>query len=168
MRLHNKFAKFLVKVQKHTMEDRTRGLFLSVKGRIVKTTILNGYLPSQSNMKKQLNIGCNITHALNMLWHYMMHQWIALYISFPSMYGSAMETSPEKNLLHNIPNIRYANNKIILITCTEKIMRVEKEREWYPLWRYPDQLHAVTDRVSNLLHRCWLIIIARWSPLHTI
>jgi len=37
----------------------------------------------------------------------MMHQWIALYISFLSIYGSAMETSPEKNLVHNIPTIRY-------------------------------------------------------------
>ena len=73
------------------------------------TTILDGYLPSQSNMKNQLNIGSNITQAPNKLWHYMMHQWIALYISFPSMYGSAMETSPEKIFLHNIPNIRYNN-----------------------------------------------------------
>jgi len=37
----------------------------------------------------------------------MMHQWIALYISFLSIYGSAMETSPEKILVHNIPTIRY-------------------------------------------------------------
>jgi len=58
-------------------------------------------------MENQLNIGISITQAPNMLWHYMMHQWIALYISFPSMYGSAMETSPEKIFLHNIPNIRY-------------------------------------------------------------
>ena len=70
-----------------------------VKGSF-KTVISDGYLPSQSNMKSQLNIGCNITQAPNKLWHYMMHQWIALYISFPSIYGSAMETSPEKILVH--------------------------------------------------------------------
>jgi len=43
----------------------------------------------------------------------MMHQWIALYISFLSIYGSAMETSPEKILVHNIPTIRYDTCKSI-------------------------------------------------------
>ena len=82
------------------------------------TVILYGYLPSQSNVKSQLNIGRIITHAPKVLWHYMMHQWIALYISFPSMYGSAMETSPEKILLHNIPNIRY--HVVVIIAIASK------------------------------------------------
>jgi len=43
----------------------------------------------------------------------MMHQWIALYISFLSIYGSAMETSPEKFLVHNIPTIRYSYRVVI-------------------------------------------------------
>jgi len=47
------------------MEDRTRGLFLGVKGN--QDYIFNGYLPSQSNMKIQLNIGCNITHVPKVL-----------------------------------------------------------------------------------------------------
>ena len=33
------------------------------------------------------------------------------------MYGSAMVTSPEKKLVHNIPTIRYHRSHTVIIRC---------------------------------------------------